>query len=144
METYKLGDPIEAKRPRVHHPTGGKRMTKQSAAQECDVNAIMARYIQTGTMTHVATKAPTYGDFTGAGDYLTALNQVMDAHDQFQELPANVRAHCDNDPGKFLALVYDEGRSDELIELGLLPEQVPKTPGEKPPEDKPAGEEKKD
>ncbi len=143
METYKLGEPIKSTRIRVQHPGGGEQMTKQSMQAETDVNAIMARYMQTGTLTHLSDKKPSYGYFADAQDYLTAVNRVMDAHDQFQELPAEIRAHVNNSPAEFLEMVYDPERKQELVDLGLLPEQTPEK-GAEPPTPDDDGEKKTD
>lgn len=103
---------------------GGPSMTKQSMAAETDINQIVAR--------HIAHDAPffadgraAYGDFFGHGDYHASLNAVMQAQDEFMKLPAAVRDHCENDPGKFLELVYDPARRDELVKLGLVDAAVP-------------------
>lgn len=109
---------------RVTHPEGGRVMTKQSDAAASDVNAIIERWISHGVAPMVGGNA-TYGDFTGHGDYHSALNKVKEAERQFSELPAAVRAHVDNDPGKFLEMVFDPTRSGELEELGMVPERVP-------------------
>ena len=41
-------------------------MTKQSFADECDINNIMKRYIKDGVVNHLNTYQGNYGDFTGA------------------------------------------------------------------------------
>lgn len=111
-------------RVRVLAPEGGPVLTKQSMAAETDINQIVAR--------HIAHKLPfyadgraSYGDFTGAVDYHTALNALVSAQEEFAKLPAAVRDHCENDPGEFLDMVMDPGRRDELVALGLVPEAIP-------------------
>lgn len=111
-------------RVRVIAEVGGPSLTKQSMAAETDINQIVAR--------HIAHDAPffadgraTYGDFFGFGDYHASLDAVMQAQEEFAKLPAAVREHSENDPGKFLAMVYDPSRRDELVKLGLLPAAVP-------------------
>ncbi len=99
-------------------------MTKQSDALETDVNAIMARFVSHGEIP-ASRGQPQYGDFSNVDDYTTAMNKVKDAQRQFDELPASVRAHVDNDPGKFLDMVYDPTRIKELEELGLVERQKP-------------------
>lgn len=112
-------------RKRVTHPEGGKLMTKQSMAAETDVNHIMQRWIAHGIAPLAGGKQPAYGDFSNSIDFHSALNQVMEAQDEFQRLPAHIRDHCHNDPGEFLDLVYDQTRQPELIALGLKPDTVP-------------------
>lgn len=122
------------KRPgRVTHPSGGKSRTKQADALETDVNKIVARYRNTGHIPNDG-RQPQYGDFSNVGSYLDAMNRVREAQAQFDDLPAHVRAHVDNDPAKFLDMVYDPERRTEWEELGLVEEQ---TPPDTPPETKP-------
>lgn len=109
------------------HPTGGPLMTKQSMAAETDINAIVSR--------HIAFEAPffedgsaRYGDFTSSLSYHEAMNRVLEAQQQFDMLPAQIRDHCENDPGKFLELVMDPARRDELVKLGLVAEAIPPKP----------------
>lgn len=45
---------------------------------------------------------PKFGDFLGVSDYQTALNQVIEAEEAFDALPAKVRARFDNQPVDFL------------------------------------------
>lgn len=106
---------------RLRTPVGEKSRTKQSFAEETDINAIMRKYLSSGIMPHIASSPPRYGDFSSAGDYLESMNKVKDAEQRFADLPSNVRDHVDNDPAKLLELAYDESRRDELVELGLLP-----------------------
>lgn len=105
------------------HPSGGRKMTKQSMAAETDINAIVKRHI--AFRMPLPEGPPSYGDFTGFGDFHAAQNQVVEAREQFLALPAHIRDYCENDPGKFLDLVFDPARRAELVKLGLLPEQVP-------------------
>lgn len=108
-------------RERVRTAVGEKSRTKQSFAEESDINAIMRKYLSSGILPHLSSSPPRYGDFSTAGDYLEAMNKVKDAEQRFADLPSNVRDHVDNDPAKLLELAYDESRRDELVELGLLP-----------------------
>lgn len=125
---------IRIGRNRVVAASGGRAMTKQSMALETDVNSIVAR--------HVAHRVPffpdgaaSYGDFSSGLDYHSALNALNAARSEFGKLPAAVRSHCENDPGKFLDMVMDPARRDELVKLGLVPEAIPapKAPDPVPP-----------
>lgn len=117
---------IKHPREQVAHPAGGRMMTKQSMAAETDINQIMSRWISTGAVPFGHNnQAPRYGDFSSGIDFKTALDQVREAERQFDLLPAHIRKHCDNDPQKFLAMVYDPSRRDELVQLGMVEEQLP-------------------
>lgn len=127
-----------ADRVRVTQPEGGRTLTKQSDALETDVNKIVARHIAHRMPLPGPGQNPMYGDFTGAVDYHTALTRLREAEIQFNNLPAHVRRACDNDPGKFLDLVYDPDRRDELVALGLVEAQLPPVAPEPEPAPPPA------
>ncbi len=113
---------VRRERERVTHPEGGRLMVKQSLVAATDLNLMMARWRKDGTgLAHVNEGEPTYGDFSSGLDYMAALNAVEAAKKDFMRLPAPVRAHVSNDPGEFLALVFDPERRNELEELGLVP-----------------------
>lgn len=111
-------------RRRVVPELGDESLTKQSMAQESDINQIVARHIAHGVPLFVDGRA-TYGDFSSFLDYHGSLNAVLRAQEEFNALPAAVREHVGNDPGKFLDLVYDPARRDELVALGLVDAAFP-------------------
>lgn len=102
-------------------------LTIQSEADACDINKIMAQWAKTGLLPHVNRFPGSYGDFSDASDYQTALNRVIEAQDAFMELPAAIRTKFDNDPGKFLEFASNPENAQEMINLGLatpLPDGV--------------------
>jgi len=119
----------------VKHRAGGRVMVKSAPAEAADINSIMRRYVAHGQVFGPGHEAR-YGDFSGVSDYHDALNRVKAAQAEFESLPLEVRNRSENDPGKFLEMVYDPERQAELVELGLFPEQVPPVlkGGETPPE----------
>lgn len=121
---------IERKRVTVRE--GGRVMTKQAPKEEQDVNVIMGRWIGQGIPPRPGPRMAMYGDFTNAPDFHAAQNLVIEAREQFEDLPARVRKACKNDPGQFLEMVHDPERRAELVELGLLEEAVPVTAKEPP------------
>lgn len=96
-------------------------VAKQEFATECDINNIMKRFERDGIEIHVNRYQGAYGDFTGAVDFHTAMNQVITSQDMFMSLPAEIRERFGNDPGAFLDFVTDPVNEDELIEMGLRP-----------------------
>ncbi len=117
---------------RHFHPHQDDGRTKQSEQEGSNINTIMERYLQTGVVPGNRS-TPTYGDFTAADDYHSALNRINAAEADFMALPSKVRDHVDNDPQKFLEMVYDPDRRGELEELGLVEAQAPKDAPEKTP-----------
>lgn len=123
--------------------------TKQSQADECDINKLMAKYQRTGELTHINRSIASYGDFSNTDDYLTASLKLMAADRAFAELPAAIRAKFANDPKQFVAFVEDEENYEEAFEMGLIdPEAIPvprtqpkaEIPPETPPEVPPEGD----
>lgn len=101
-------------------------MVKQSMADDANINTIIGKWIAHGAIPFgMNGRAPRYGDFSSGLDFHTAMMQVREAERQFDMLPSRVRAKCDNDPQKFLEMVYDPARRDELVKLGLVEDAMP-------------------
>lgn len=98
-------------------------MAQQQFRDEADINTIMERFGRTGELI-APVRMPEYGDFTGIGDYHSAMNAVIEAQSSFDALPAKVRARFDNDPGKFVEFCLDDNNRQEAVELGLVPAKV--------------------
>lgn len=98
---------------------GDEMMTKQAMKDDCDINLIVRRHAQTGLWNHLNPRQPSYGDFTGAQELQHAIAMVGQAEQDFYELPAEVRALCDNDPAVFLREVNNPESIRELAAAGL-------------------------
>jgi phage internal scaffolding protein len=86
----------------------------------------MAKFAVTGLIPETPL-SPRYGDFTGIGDYHTALNQVIAAEDEFMSLPAQLRARFENDPAQLINFLDNPENYNEAVSLGLVnkkPEEV--------------------
>ncbi len=94
-------------------------MTKQSFADECNVNNIMKRFERTGILDHLNTHRGDYANYVGVEDYKTSLDRIHAANDAFMTIPAAVRAKFDNDAGKFVAFAENPDNLDEMVSLGL-------------------------
>lgn len=114
----------------------GKSKTRQSMADECDVNVIVKRHY--GDLPE-----PTFTedivDMPENFDYHTALNLVREADSAFLDLPSDIRAAHDNDPGKMLKFVDSEAfRQGEIDWFGNPVEnatpEAAREPLEKPAE----------
>ena len=98
-------------------------MTIQSAADETDINVMIARYQKTGSFhgsTNMPTVRPDFGDFIDVPDYQNAMNILIQAQDQFAALPANIRDRFANSPEKYLEFLSDSSNKEEAINLGLV------------------------
>lgn len=94
-------------------------LAQQHERDECDINTIVRRFGLTGELPN-GVRAPSYGDFTEATDYHTAMNAVIAANNSFMQLPADVRARFNNDAGAFVDFCSDDKNRDEAKKLGLI------------------------
>jgi len=94
-------------------------LAQQHMKDECDINVLVERFGVTGKFP-VAPLEPSYGDFSGVGDYHTALNRIRAADEAFMGLPAKLRAKFDHDPNALLQFLQNEQNRDEAIQLGLI------------------------
>ena len=102
-------------------------LAQQHQRDECDINYILKQFNVTGVLPQ-SPVSPKYGDFTGIGDYQTALNRVIAADEEFMSLPAQLRARFDNDAANLIEFLNDENNRDEAIELGLVERPLEPTP----------------
>lgn len=121
---------------RVRHEGGGRKMVKDAEREQADINSIIAKWIKTGSTVQPGVHAK-YGDFTGVVDFHEAVNRVKEAEESFLRLPIAVKRACDQDPGKFLDLVYSAETREELEELGLVTEMAPADAPQPEPDPKP-------
>lgn len=103
-------------------------MTRQEFRRECDINTLMAKYINTGVMPQNV-RTGQYGDFSSAEDYHAAQNILLNARAQFDALPSSVRDRFGNNPAKYLAFLHNPDNLEEARKLGVLKEvQAPAPP----------------
>lgn len=99
------------------------RWTKQSFAEECDINTIMRKYNSSGEMPAINIQAPQYLDATGF-DYQEAMQFTAGAQSLFNELPSAVRNRFNNDPAQFLDFTSKVENKSEMAEMGLLRDEI--------------------
>jgi len=93
--------------------------TKQNHKEECDINTILEKFNITGLLPEQPL-SPRYGDFTGISDYHTAMNRVIAAQDEFEALPAQIRARFNNDPAQLIEFLENSDNRPEAEQLGLV------------------------
>ena len=98
-------------------------LAQQHYKDECDINTILERFNVTGMLPQNPI-SPKYGDFSGITDYHSALNKVMSAMEEFDNLPAQIRARFDNEPQKLLEFLEDESNRPEAEKLGLVEKAI--------------------
>lgn len=96
----------------------GPSMTKQEFKDECDINTIMAKYMQTGIIDFVNKHQAQYAD-VAAIDFQTALDQVNQAQNMFDDLPSKIRERFQNNPGAFIDFMSNPDNGPEMVSLGL-------------------------
>lgn len=102
----------------------GPSMTQQSFRNECNINNIMRKALNSGMLPRK--RGGYFGDVSGLQmDYHEASNFILEANAQFLALPADLRARFDNDPAKVITFVNDPANAAEAVSLGLLNGVVP-------------------
>ena len=93
--------------------------TQQNFKEECDINAIVGRWIRTGEPPG-SSRQPQYGDFTGESDYHSLCNRMLKSRDNFFTLPEHIRLRFDNDPSRLISFLDDPKNRAEGERLGLF------------------------
>lgn len=96
-------------------------LTQQCFAEECDINNIIARSINSGVpISEFASRVGSFGDVSKFGSLQEVLAFNKAAMDSFNSLSAQVRERFDNDPNKLILFLQNEKNRDEAIKLGLI------------------------
>lgn len=106
--------------------TGQESKTRQSEADNCDINKIMERFNRTGKLPAMQSLPPQYCD-ARVVDFATAQQIINDAKQRFSSLSAEARKYFGNDPQAFLKSLQDSSENNvkKLLELGILVEVQP-------------------
>lgn len=103
-------------------------LTKQSFAEEVDINTIVQRFHITGELPQNV-RMPAFEDFTGIFDFHGAMNAIAQARESFDAMPAEVRARFHNNPAEFVDFTTNTKNLAEARKLGLVPpEELPEPP----------------
>ncbi len=100
----------------LHNPKHA--LTEQSHQNTCDINLILAQFMETGIMPNMKQNTPQYADVSEI-DFQDIQNQLATAKTLFEELPDHVKAQFDNEPFKFLAFAENPENNQALVEMGL-------------------------
>lgn len=92
-------------------------MTRQSMADECNINKIMDKYQRTGAISHFNNHGERYGEVSPL-QYDEAMRIFAESNSMYEELPSSIRNRFPS-PSLFLEFVQDPANADELVELGL-------------------------
>ncbi len=89
--------------------------TKQSFRDECDINLIMQRAAQGGTISHLAKYEGTYSDFSDY-DFFEQTQMLTRGREIFDDLPAELRREFGQSPAAFFQYVNDPENVKTLAE----------------------------
>lgn len=118
-------DVDEASKESAYVDDSGEVLTQQGPSEDCDINTIVRRFGITGQLP-VGAEMPSFQEFAEVGDYHTAQNVIRRADEAFQELPGEIRAQFENDPGRFVAFVEDPKNVDQVEKWGFLAPEASK------------------
>lgn len=108
---------------KVRQDAGGESLTKQEFKTECDINVIMKRALRSGVLPQQA--GAMYGDFSEVTDYQEAQGIILQARQQFEALPSDVRDRFGNTPEGMLRFISNPANKAEARKLGLLNPEPP-------------------
>lgn len=100
------------------HPIGKSR-TKQSFADETNINNILKKYDQETIAEQMLKNPGQFLDLPSGLDYQLAMNLAIAAKESFDALPGTLRATFGNDAEKFLDFMEDPDNETEIVEMGL-------------------------
>lgn len=112
---------------RVQMYCEGTSRTEKAHQKRVNINTIMKKATRTG-MLPGRSVAGYCGDFTGAVDFHTAQNQIIEANNAFMSLPSHIRKEFKNDPGQLIEFLSDNNNRKKAIELGIIPPPEPVQP----------------
>lgn len=111
---------------RVAKEFPNQTLTEQQHKDRVNINRIMQR-ARKGAGVPIYDKQATYGDFSNVLEYQECMNRLVQAENDFQKLPAEVRKKFDNDPAKLIDFMQNMGDDpamiEEAIEIGLVERQ---------------------
>lgn len=106
-------------RRRVTAPAGGPKITREEYRADSEINTILAKYRQTGTLPVSQSGQPFWGDFSEIPSLQEAYEVMADAEANYLTLSASVRDASDNNPATFLQMMQDPEGFAALRNAGL-------------------------
>jgi phage internal scaffolding protein len=91
-----------------------------------NINQIMTRYHKTGILGDPRSmKKPLFADVSNAIPYREALDIVLSAEEQFNQIPASIREKFRNNPQEMINFLQNPSNDEEAIKLGLKQPRKP-------------------
>lgn len=125
----------ERRRPRVQTINDEESKTVQSDLARSEIRHILAKYRQTGVITHLREVDLVFRDVTEFEDFRDVMVQSKVAEAEFLKLPSKLREVFDHDVSRWLDVAHDPEKLEEirpqLEKLGVL---KPREAAPAPPE----------
>lgn len=101
-------------------------LVQEHYAEDADINNIVRLYgIKDGAVPPAAMDPKYFGDFSDGIDLMTAMNNVREAKERFEALPADIRKRFRHDPAELYDFVSNPDNAEESVRLGLLSKAAP-------------------
>ncbi len=95
--------------------------TKQSLADNANVNKIIKKYNKTGVIPNMNALEAVYGEITSQ-DLQDAIHKVDSSYEAFMQVPSEIRAKFNNDAGSFIDYATNPDNINEMRQYGLAPQ----------------------
>ena len=93
-------------------------ITEQHHTEQCDINKILAQFMETGIMPNPKYANPQYSDVSQV-DFQDMQNTLAKAKTLFEELPEQVKDRFNNEMHTFLNFAENPDNLQEMEEMGL-------------------------
>jgi len=104
--------------------TGSESKVQQQFQDSQDINQVVKRFKKTGALatTHTNARVQSTGSFGAYNhmDFCEMYEHIQRVREDFQRLPARLRARFDNNPSNLVRFVGDERNLKECVKLGLI------------------------
>lgn len=100
-------------------------IVEQHHKDSCDINNIVNKYMKHGVVPADRSAFAQYGDFSQVKSFGEMMVKMREASQSFMTLPAEVRAHFENDAARFLDAFSDPNQQKYLLDHGILQKKIP-------------------
>jgi hypothetical protein len=120
--------------PRCLFHTEGESMTQQHFQEQSEINNILRSHDRNGIIDHIHKGNAIYGDFSEVTDLQDAMHLIKNAHQEFLNIPSEIREKFQNDAGKFFKFASDPANQEAMIKMGLAKQPDPQPSAAMPAE----------
>lgn len=113
----------------------GESKVQRHFKDSCDVNNIVAHFLQTGIDPHADRLKNQKFGYASSQTFEEAMRNIAEINSSFAELSAEVRQEHLNDPARWIDAMASPTPPDENIVDPEAPQEPSPTPPEAPPED---------